>query len=224
MWLPLTVVVMLVAGGVAYASIPDSGGVLTACMNTKTNLVRMIDPSVTGCSSGEQKLVWNQRGAQGPPGSQGLQGPSGPAGATGAAGPAGPAGPAGSEGPAGPAGPASPATIYASWGSNTAGVGHHEDDVTIASLTIPAAGKYLVQARLTYFEADGDHQTYACHLTGATFGGPAYTSDTGGIEGHDWASDNFIATVDVSSSATIQVKCSGFYFGVEGPLTARLLP
>ena len=37
------VVLLLVAGGIAYATIPHSSGVYTACLTTKTGTVRLID-------------------------------------------------------------------------------------------------------------------------------------------------------------------------------------
>ena len=36
---------VLTAGGVAYATIPDANGVLTACMHKSTGALRLIDPS-----------------------------------------------------------------------------------------------------------------------------------------------------------------------------------
>ena len=81
---------LLVAGGIAYATIPDSSGVIHACykVDPKGNLdgnatLRVIDPSATkpdtaACKNNEQALDWNQTGPQGPQGLQGPQGPTGP--------------------------------------------------------------------------------------------------------------------------------------------------
>jgi hypothetical protein len=57
------------AAGVAYATIPDSNGVINACVQQANGSVRIIDPS-TGqqCRPNEQSLSWNQTGQQGPPG------------------------------------------------------------------------------------------------------------------------------------------------------------
>jgi hypothetical protein len=78
-------------GGIAYASIPDSGGVIHGCYNTGSNpsaQLRVIDTSKgASCSKNEQALTWNQTGPQGPQGVQGAQGPQGPKGDTGAPGP-----------------------------------------------------------------------------------------------------------------------------------------
>lgn len=76
---------MLTAGGwlTAYASIPDSSGVIHGCYNRDNGSLRVIDPSVVAtCRSGESPVAWSQTGPQGSQGPQGPQGPSGPAGAT----------------------------------------------------------------------------------------------------------------------------------------------
>jgi hypothetical protein len=91
-------VIGAVAAGVAYATIPDSGGVYTACMLKNVGSVRIIDPSLPSksltshCLNPETQISWNQKGQPG------ATGPAGPAGATGPAGAAGPAGPAGKDG------------------------------------------------------------------------------------------------------------------------------
>jgi hypothetical protein len=62
----------LAAAGIAYATIPDSGGVIHGCYDTKTGALRVIDAG--SCAGKEGALNWNQTGPQGPPG------PTGPAG------------------------------------------------------------------------------------------------------------------------------------------------
>ena len=90
---------LLVVAGVAYATIPDSGGVIHGCYARSGGSLRVIDASVTNCSKSETALGWNVQGQPGP------QGPQGQQGATGAQGPAGPQGAPGPQGPAGPQGP-----------------------------------------------------------------------------------------------------------------------
>jgi type VI secretion system secreted protein Hcp len=83
---------------VALASVPDSGGVIHACVTTGQNgtpvttgaNVRIIDPSAgqsctsaAGAPATEESVTWNSVGPQGPSGPAGPQGPSGPAGADG---------------------------------------------------------------------------------------------------------------------------------------------
>jgi hypothetical protein len=68
------------AGGIAYASIPASTGVISGCYSTSTGALRVIDTATTtSCNSGESSLNWNQRGQTGPTGPRGPQGPQGPA-------------------------------------------------------------------------------------------------------------------------------------------------
>jgi hypothetical protein len=75
------------AAGVAYAAIPNSNGVVSACY-AKAGDLRVIDAEAGGqCKSGETALSWSR------------QGPKGDAGPQGPAGPAGPAGPKGDRGP-----------------------------------------------------------------------------------------------------------------------------
>jgi len=97
--------VAAVGVGTAYATIPDGNGVIHACYQRSGGSLRVIDNSVTNCSSKETSLSWNVQGAQGPQGPAGPPGPVGPAGTPGAAGPPGPQGPEGPQGPAGPPGP-----------------------------------------------------------------------------------------------------------------------
>jgi Collagen triple helix repeat (20 copies) len=94
-------VLLLVAGMVAFASIPDSAGVIHGCYATKNGALRVIDTATQTCAKGEIALSWNQVGPIGPQGIQGIQGPigltgpQGPIGLTGAPGATGPQGPSG---------------------------------------------------------------------------------------------------------------------------------
>jgi hypothetical protein len=73
-------VVAIATGGAAYATIPDSGGVLHGCVSSLGTL-RLIDPSTGAkCLKGETAVQWNQQGPQGVQGPQGAQGPQGPHG------------------------------------------------------------------------------------------------------------------------------------------------
>jgi hypothetical protein len=67
--------VLLVAGGVAYATIPDSNSVIHSCYATKGGGLRVIDTGAgESCNPKESPLDWN---AQGPKGDQGPAGISG---------------------------------------------------------------------------------------------------------------------------------------------------
>jgi hypothetical protein len=134
MRLLLATTVLLAAGaGVAYATIPDSGVVFTACKLNTLGTIRLIDPSLPSTSllshcnaTYETGITWNQKGipgATGPvgpagatgntgaqgadstvPGRTGAQGVKGDTGAQGATGPAGPSGATGAKGDTGSAG------------------------------------------------------------------------------------------------------------------------
>jgi hypothetical protein len=68
---------LLAAAGVAYATIPDAGGVYTACKLNATGTIRLIDPSgpssslLSHCTAIESQIVWNQKGQPGAPGKDG---------------------------------------------------------------------------------------------------------------------------------------------------------
>jgi hypothetical protein len=85
-----------VAGGVAYATIPDAAGVYTACKLNALGTIRLIDPSgpatslLSHCTALETSITWSHtgpQGIQGIQGTQGIQGPQGPEGPAGAAAP-----------------------------------------------------------------------------------------------------------------------------------------
>jgi hypothetical protein len=104
----LGVAAALVGGGVALATIPGSGGVITGCYAKATGTLRVIDTSSAQCKAGESALTWNQAGPQGPKGDAGPQGPKGDTGPQGPQGPKGDVGPLGLQGPPGPQGPQGP--------------------------------------------------------------------------------------------------------------------
>jgi hypothetical protein len=69
-----------IAGGVAWASIPDTSKVFSACMLNGVGTIRLIDKSLPStnfmshCTDRETEVSWNQQGLQG---LQGIQGPAG---------------------------------------------------------------------------------------------------------------------------------------------------
>ena len=63
----VTVAIFAVAGGIAYGSIPDAGGVYHACL-AKTGAVRIIDTDTDQCKSIETAITFNQQGQPGDPG------------------------------------------------------------------------------------------------------------------------------------------------------------
>jgi hypothetical protein len=154
----------LAGGVVAYAAIPDSGGVIHGCYQKNVGNLRVIDPASDSCRPSEIAITWSQTGPQGIPGPQGPagpagpQGPQGPKGDTGATGPAGPAGPAGPKGdtgatgatgPAGPTGPPGPKGDKGDKG-DTGPTGPPGPGVDLAGQTCPAG------AFVTGFNAAGN--------------------------------------------------------------------
>lgn len=85
-------VVLLGAGGIAYATIPSGAGVINGCYQKVNGQLRVIDAASASCRNDETPLSWSQTGPAGTPG------PAGPTGPTGPAGPTGPTGPAGANG------------------------------------------------------------------------------------------------------------------------------
>src|SRR4051794_4693153 len=83
------VATLTLAGGIAYATIPNDSKTFTACMLKNVGTIRLIDPSLPSsslmshCSSLETQLNWNEKGQ---PGAAGPAGPAGPAGRDGASG------------------------------------------------------------------------------------------------------------------------------------------
>ena len=73
----------------AYAAIPGTGGVISACVSTAEfngqHLLTLLDVSQrSGCDRGQSLVTWNQTGPQGPKGDTGPQGAKGDTGAPGA--------------------------------------------------------------------------------------------------------------------------------------------
>jgi len=69
-----SLVTAMVVGGIAWAQIPATNGVITGCYDNKTGALRVIDASKTKCAGGTTELQWNQKGAQGVPGPPGIGG------------------------------------------------------------------------------------------------------------------------------------------------------
>jgi hypothetical protein len=62
---------LAVAGGVAYATIPDGDGAIHACYSKSGGALRVVDDSVTNCKASETSLSWSVTGPAGPPGPAG---------------------------------------------------------------------------------------------------------------------------------------------------------
>jgi hypothetical protein len=64
--LGVAAVSLILAGGLAYAAVNDSGTVIKACAAKQTGQLRLDNDN--GCLPNEQAVQWNQVGPQGPPG------------------------------------------------------------------------------------------------------------------------------------------------------------
>ncbi len=72
---------MVALGGVAFAAIPDSNGIIHGCFKNNGNL-RVVE-SAADCRNNENVLGWSQQGPQGPKGDTGVTGPQGREGTSG---------------------------------------------------------------------------------------------------------------------------------------------
>ena len=146
---------LLAVAGVAYATIPDSGGVIHGCYSKSGGSLRVIDASVTNCSKSETALDWNVQGQQGPQGPQGATGPQGPAGPQGAAGP---------QGPAGPPGPSGLSHGYLASTSNVP-ISQAPAFSEVALLSGVPEGNYMVSAQIGAVDSGGSNPDIRCRVS-----------------------------------------------------------
>jgi hypothetical protein len=70
---------VVIGGGIAYATIPTEGGEIHGCYTKARGVLRVIDYPNQRCNTRfEVPIQWNQAGLQGPQGEPGPQGASGP--------------------------------------------------------------------------------------------------------------------------------------------------
>ena len=182
---------VVIAGGLAFATIPDGGGVIHGCYSKSGGSLRVIDASVTNCGKSETSLNWGVTGPQGP---QGIQGP---AGAQGAQGPAGAQGPQGVQGPQGPSGVShayeATGNVVSLSGSPTA----------VVSLSLPA-GSYLVSGKTN--PSSGVGTAAICTLSR---GGTVYDTTGVGTPGNYSLDVSLQATITIANPDTISINCTG---------------
>lgn len=70
-------VASVLAGGIAWAGIPDAGGVINGCYQKVQGQLRVIDPGTDDCRPSEIAITWSQQGTQGEPGAPGRDGADG---------------------------------------------------------------------------------------------------------------------------------------------------
>jgi hypothetical protein len=181
------VVTLIIAGGVAYAAIPD-GGVIQGCYDAGGNL--KVVPAAP-CPKGYTSLHWNQQGPKGDKGDTGPQGLAGPQGAQGAQGPQGP------KGDTGPAGSGGTSQAYQASSGYVAVAGK----AIIINKAVPA-GQYVVTAHVGVTDPGDDNGGEGtCDLAGVDQG-HVYFSD------HIWSSNMTLTAAVTIGSGPLQLTCT----------------
>jgi hypothetical protein len=187
---------LLVAGGIAYATIPDAGGVIHGCYKkTSPNqgTLRVIDTDkAQTCSNSENALNWSQTGPQGPQGPQGIQGQQG------------------IQGPKGDTGPTGPSDVYSVDGYGQ-GVKSIPANPTIlenlaTTSTLPA-GSYFVQSEVEIENSQSVLSEYFCDLVDSSnnvYQEARVTADSN----TDWVTIPVQAVVTLAGADTISLECS----------------
>ena len=184
------VVVAAAIGGVAYASIPDSSGVIHGCYDSGGNLKVV---QALPCPKGYTPLAWSQAGPTGPPGPTGQQGPAGPPGPKGDTGPQGPAGTSG--------------LSHADYATNTLTVNDGFNQRVVGLSGLPA-GNYLVWA--TARSVSGSDTAF-CQLANNssrldTNGAPISSADSN-TRIEDSKATSFTGAVTIAGTDVVGVLC-----------------
>lgn len=176
---------VLVAGGIAYATIPDSGGAIHGCYEKGWGTLRVIDTgkSQTCSSKFETPLSWSQTGPQGIQGQQGIQGP---------------------KGPTGPTGPSDVWTIDG-YGAPDIGVGAAPNEETLATTPTLSAGSYFVEAGTSLKNDTSTAMDYVCDLVDSE--GSTYSEERS--TGSSWVTVPVQAVITLASADTISFECEG---------------
>jgi hypothetical protein len=199
----VAVVIAAALGGVAWAGIPGSDGVIHSCYNAASNpsgQLRVIDSDAgTKCAKNEKALSFNQTGPKGDKGDQGIQGIPGPQGLR------GPAGADGIDGTNGTNG------INGTNGTNATSDVHQASNGAQAgplSVSVPA-GSYLVVGYASVSNNDtGDPQYAVCSINGAEVTREYLPEASFGAGGNGNLA--IMGTVTLASAGPITVDCGGF--------------
>lgn len=179
---------LLAAGGIAYATIPDGGGVIHGCYQKNQGSLRVID---TGqgqtCTSSEAALNWSQTGPQG------------------------------QQGPQGPPGPTGPSDVWSVDGydaglKNVAPFGTY---VTLATTPTLPAGSYVVDSEVEMQNALSVTTDYACDLVDSEANEYQDTRATGPSTITDWVTIPVQTVVTLTSADTISLRCFASTAGAE---------
>jgi hypothetical protein len=185
---------------VAYASIPDSGGIIHGCYQQYTGALRVIDTAKSACKVAETSLDWNQTGPPGPKGDQGIPGPKGDPGIPGTPGVPGPPGASGTS-------HAYSISTVEGWPGNNRPIctTGHSFPAPVDSLQVPA-GSYIVWATGDTNETDtsGDWAVLSLVASGKTIQLQTIPANQG-----NGVPYSLQGTVTLTSPGTIVVGCSG---------------
>jgi hypothetical protein len=224
-WKPC-VIALVAAGagaGVAVAAVPDSSGVITACLdqtitsgtvavpNQTTANLTVIDPSEgqhcippDGARVPNQKTItWNVAGPQGAPG---VTGPTGPAGAPGTTGATGSPGATGATGPQGPPGTTGATGAGGATGATpTTRVVKAGSGITIAPPLLTSQSPTLAQVTVGTGARALNFPILAADQAGATSGGGRLRAK-GKVSVHDIS---ITKKIDASSPTLFQLCATG---------------
>jgi hypothetical protein len=178
-------VAVLVAGGIAYATIPDAGGVIHGCYQKNQGALRVIDTDkAQACSSSETPLNWSQTGPQGV------------------------------QGPPGPTGPSDVWSVdgYDTGFKNLAPFNTWVDLATTSTLP---AGSYFVQSEVEADNALSVTTDYFCDLVDSSTNEYQMTRVTGPGTVTDWVTIPVQAVITLASPDTISLRCDASTAGSE---------
>jgi len=212
-------------GGIALATIPDSGGVIHACFkpNDATRpggaSLFVVDSERGGsCRAGDSALTFNQQGPQGP------RGPQGPQGSTGPQGPAGPQGGIGPQGPKGDPGPPGEQGASDAYAARAGTVPLRDSWTDILARDVPA-GSYVVTARVQIFTGANTlgPRWVSCMIVdtndqNAGDGNTVVETPTGGPNGA--GAVPLVASLQAPAPGTIRIACDVTPFSLDDYVAA----
>jgi len=204
--LGVAVAVAVVGGAVAYASIPDSSGVVHGCYSHAMGSLRVIDTASTDpingkCLTTETAISWNQQGAPGVPGAKGD------------------AGPQGETGPAGPPGTA--INMVAASKDDLVDISFGAM-ATVVSLHVPK-GSWLILATPKIQNEDAERQQAFCTFSS---GGRMTKADVPG-EQFNLPTEQALtvqAATTLGADTTVDLKCGGGANMFAGDVTMTATP
>jgi hypothetical protein len=204
-----TLVALAALGGVAWASIPSTNGIIYGCYNKRSGVLRVINTSVRQrCRRRESALNWEEVGPQG------KRGATGPKGATGSR---------GQTGQTGQTGPEGPSNAYFAAQTGTSKLSSSSTNVLV--LPVPA-GKYVVSASVEITNEDTSQEATeeaTCAIKGSNISEQPATATVPYVKGLSTSETvPLVGTFNVSASETLEVSCKQLSSGVTSVGQARI--